>query len=224
MKINNLILSTFLAITAILFNSCGNSSVDSASKERGDYVTIGNQVWTRKNLDVATYRNGDVIPHAQSRYEFETAHGGAWCYYRYYKKDASNGPKKGKLYNWAAVNDPRGLAPKGYHIPTDREWRNLIDYLGGESESTKMKSTNGWSKGWSGNGNGTNISGFSGLPGGFRQDDGWFQSVGYIGRWWSSTVHLYSSAYYLEVNAHDGIISRPSGNMRQMFSVRCLRD
>ena len=82
--------------------------------------------------------------------------------YRIYPHWHANGDKYGKLYNWYAVNDPRGIAPNGYHIPTDAEWTQLDDYLGGEESEagTKMKSTSGWYH----NGNGTNSSGFSCLP------------------------------------------------------------
>ena len=191
MKKNNLILGTFLAITAILFISCGaSSSSDSPSTEKvegstestesGGVVTIGTQVWTSKNLDVSTFRNGDVIPQVQDQNAWENLTTGAWCYY---DNDASNGTKYGKLYNWYAVNDPRGLAPNGYHIPTAAEWTQLSDYLGGESEAgTKMKSTSGWVE----NGNGTNSSGFSGLPGGSRYNRGAFLNIDSSGYWWSS--------------------------------------
>jgi uncharacterized protein (TIGR02145 family) len=103
-------------------------------------VTIGTQVWTTKNLDVSTFRNGDVIPQASTDEAWEAAGGNkqpAWCYY---DNDSANGTKYGKLYNWYAVNDPRGLAPEGYHIPTDEEWTVLIDYLGGRGiAGKKMK-------------------------------------------------------------------------------------
>ena len=164
MKKNNLIL-TIVLLTVILFSTSGYAQT----------VTIGTQVWTSKNLDVATYRNGDVIPQVQDENAWANLTTGAWCYYN---NDASNGTKYGKLYNWYAVNDPRGLAPKGYHIPTDEEWTKLSDYLGGESEAgTKMKSTSGWYN----NGNGTNSSGFSGLPGGSRHDNGSLFSIDYFG-------------------------------------------
>jgi uncharacterized protein (TIGR02145 family) len=93
-------------------------------------VTIGTQVWTTKNLDVATFRNGDAIPQAKTDEEWETAGENsqpAWCYY---ENNAANGTKYGKLYNWFAVIDSRGLAPKGYHIPTDDEWKVLSTFLG----------------------------------------------------------------------------------------------
>ena len=249
MKKNNLILGAFLAITAILFSSCGaSSSSDSTSTEKvegsteststekvegstdrtesGGVVTIGTQVWTSQNLDVAIYRNGDVIPQVQDKQAWAKLTTGAWCYY---DNDASNGTKYGKLYNWYAVHDPRGLAPNGYHIPTDAEWTQLSDYLGEESEAgTKMKSTSGWV----GNGNGSNSSGFSGLPGGYRNDGieynlqsrGTFYNFGNYGSWWSSTEASAYNAWYRSLKDYNGDVYRNGLNKRYGFSVRCLRD
>ena len=84
-------------------------------------VTIGHQVWTTNNLDESTFRNGDFIIEAKTDQEWEVAGKlatPAWCYYN---NDPANGTKYGKLYNWHAVNDPRGLAPEGFHIPSDVE-------------------------------------------------------------------------------------------------------
>jgi uncharacterized protein (TIGR02145 family) len=232
MKKNNLILGTFLAITAILFSSCGASpSSDSTSTEKvegstestesGGVVTIGTQVWTSQNLDVATYRNGDVIPQVQDPNAWANLTTGAWCYY---DNDASNGTKYGKLYNWYAVNDPRGLAPNGYHIPTDAEWAKLSDYLGGEDlASTKMRSTSGWKN----DGNGNNSSGFSGLPGGKRYDNGKFSYIVSIGSWWSSTEYSRSyadGAWYRSLNYCTVTVYRAASDKTIGFSVRCLRD
>jgi uncharacterized protein (TIGR02145 family) len=103
-------------------------------------VQIGTQVWMTKNLDLSTFRNGDPIPEAKTEEEWTKAgenHQPAWCYY---DKDVTNGAKYGKLYNWYAVNDARGLAPVGYHIPTDDEWMDLEDFLGPDA-GDKMKST-----------------------------------------------------------------------------------
>ena len=97
------------------------------------------------NLDVDRFRNGDPIPHAQTEEEWLYAGENgqpAWCYY---DNDPKNGKKYGKLYNWYAVNDYRGLAPKGYHIPSDEEWSVLTRFLGGVYiAGDKMKSTTGW--------------------------------------------------------------------------------
>ena len=96
-------------------------------------IKIGTQTWCNKNLEVSKFRNSDAIPLAKTYAEWELAGQNgqpAWCYY---ENKAENGTTYGKLYNFYAVNDPRGLAPNGYHIPTDEEWTILTDYLGGDS-------------------------------------------------------------------------------------------
>ena len=132
-------LRTFIfLITAVLFtNSCGNSETqttaenlksknDSLAKIKTDSlktietIQIGTQIWTAKNLDVFTYQNGDTITEVKNIDTLKNIQTGAWCYYNF---DAKNGKKYGKLYNRYAVNDPRGIAPKGFHIPTDLEYQ-----------------------------------------------------------------------------------------------------
>ena len=208
MKKNNLIL-TIVWLTALLFSTSGYAQT----------VTIGKQVWTTKNLNVATYRNGDEIPQVQDEKAWAELTTGAWCYYN---NDASNGTKYGKLYNWYAVNDPRGLAPKGYHIPTDAEWTQLSDYLGGESKAaTKIKSTSGWPN----NGNGKNSSGFSALPGGERGQSGDFVLGGSVGFWWSFLQTTSDWAMSRSQGDFRGIpFSRTQTTKGDGFSVRCLRD
>ena len=182
-------------------------------------IKIGDQTWTTKNLDVTTYRNGDSIPQVQDARVWASLTNGAWCYF---ENKTANGNTYGKLYNWHAVNDPRGLAPKGFHLPTDEEWRTLTDFLGGEIQAeNKMKSIGGWED----SGIGTNTSGFSGLPGGFRDSDGTFEDViGSYGYWWSSSEKASSIAFARNLgfnpgDAHkDNLFPKLSG-----FSVRCLR-
>ena len=141
---------------------------------------------------------------------------GAWCYY---ENKTAKGTTYGKLYNWFAVNDTRGLAPKGYHIPTDAEWTILTDNLG-EEAGTKMKSTSGWDN----NGNGTNTSGFAGLPGGCRYGSGYFYLIGANGYWWSSSEGVASGAWYRYLGYNNGHVSRGNDSKQDGFSVRCLRD
>jgi uncharacterized protein (TIGR02145 family) len=238
-------------------------------------VTIGTQVWMKENLNVSTFKNGDPIPEAKTDEEWKRAGEEgkpAWCYY---DNDVKNGTKYGKLYNWYAVNDARGLAPSGYHVPTDEEWTILTDYLGGEDVAgTKMKSTSGWEsygckrcdggsaefkktctacKGTQSNstmpfsGNGSNISGFTGLPGGHRAgytsgSGTTFFYFGEFGFWWSSTEystdHLkrirasWSSWYLHYSNGGPFDISgfrrrqgwRDFPTDEEGFSVRCLKD
>ena len=188
-------------------------------------VTIGAQVWMTKNLDVATFRNGDPIPQAKTDEEWEKAGENqqpAWCYYN---NDPANGAKYGKLYNWYAVNDSRGLAPVGYHIPSDAEWKILTDFLGGEKVAgTKMKSTDFWADYEGNSGNGTNESGFSGLPGGSRYFNGSFTSIGMGGYWWSSTEVSTANAWGRTLGYSTGDVNRYDDDKKDGFSVRCLRD
>ena len=189
-----------------------------ASTNNLNTIKIGTQTWTTKNLDVTTYRNGEVIPQVQDANAWSNLRTGAWCYY---ENNTANGSSYGKLYNWYAVNDPRGLAPKGYHIPTDAEWKILTDYLGGESEAgTKMKSSSGWKN----NGNGTNTNGFAGLPGGYRNYIGKFDYIGAFGYWWSSSESVSNNAWYRYLDGNNGNVARNYNLKRIGFSVRCLRD
>ena len=181
-------------------------------------IKIGTQVWTSQNLDVATYRNGDVVPQVQDQNVWASLETGAWCYY---DNDASNGTKYGKLYNWYAVNDPRGLAPKGFHIPSDAEWTILTDYLGGRAAAgTKMKSSTGWDS----NGNDINSSGFAGFPGGCRSSIGTFYSIFRNGDWWSATENNSDYAWYCYLYYDNGFVSRSYYSKQNAFSVRCLGD
>jgi uncharacterized protein (TIGR02145 family) len=107
-------------------------------------VKIGEQEWMAENLNTDRFRNGDLIPEAKTDEEWQKAGANkqpAWCYY---DNDPVNGTKYGKLYNWYAVNDPRGLASVGYHIPSDAEWDVLTTYLGEDVAGKKMKSASGW--------------------------------------------------------------------------------
>jgi hypothetical protein len=91
-------------------------------------IVIGTQQWMAKNLDVAFYRNGDPIPQVTDATSWAALTTGAWCYYY---NDPIQGTKYGKLYNWYAVNDLRGLAPQGWHIPNEAELFTLETTLGG---------------------------------------------------------------------------------------------
>jgi uncharacterized protein (TIGR02145 family) len=187
-------------------------------------VKIGNQVWTNKNLNVATFRNGETIPQAKTDEEWSAASQNkkaAWCYYG---NDPKNGTKYGKLYNWYAINDPRGLAPLGYHIPTDQEWTVLSNFLGGRDVAgKKMKSSSGWPR----DNNGTNSSAFAGLPGGYRSYDGELHLIGSLGHWWSASEDDESygmSAWFQSLGQFDIYVQRDSQEKGHGMSVRCVKD
>lgn len=173
----------------VVVNPSINSMVDVDGNNYG-VKSIGNQIWMTENVEVSHYRNGDVIPEVTDATAWGKLTTGAWCYFQ---NDKTNGNKYGKLYNWYAVNDPRGLAPEGWHIPTIDEFSILTNFLGGTTYSgVKMKTTIGWEKVEGGkvlgfNVLGDNSSGFSGLPGGRRLKSE-FSSLGYFGYWWSSSI------------------------------------
>jgi uncharacterized protein (TIGR02145 family) len=152
----------------------------------GNSIAGSNMIWMEKDLNVVRYRNGDIIPEVKDSIEWRNLTTGAWCWYGC--DSANNGVTYSRLYNWYAVNDPRGLAPEGWHIPSNSEWETFISYLGGYSVAGgKMKETglNNW---LTPNTGASNESGFTGLPTGIKYSNG----VDYSGRsvagyWWSST-------------------------------------
>ena len=186
-------------------------------------VTVGTQEWISKNLNIGAFANGDVIPEAKTNKEWKEAgeeKKPAWCYF---DNDPANGRKYGKLYNWYAVNDPRGLAPKGWHIPSESEWTALSNYLGGESSARlKMKSLGDWKY----NGNGNNNSGIAGLPAGNRNSSGTFYGLGSYCIWWSSSETSPDNAWYryLYHNTNENVDRDNFKSKSSGFSVRCLRD
>jgi uncharacterized protein (TIGR02145 family) len=183
-------------------------------------IRIGTQAWAVANLNVNTFRNGDTIPEAKTNKEWVAAGESgkpAWCYYN---NDPKIGQIYGKLYNWFAVTDPRGLAPEGWTLPSDADWARLINYLGGPGPAgAKMKSTARWNEG----SNGTNESGFTGFPAGYRVENGTFQNIGSIGIWWSSVENNPPSAidHYLSIS---NSCSRSTSPKQRGESVRCIRN
>ena len=155
-------------------------------------VVIGNQEWTKKNLNVSKYRNGDVIPEVKDPKKWAKLTTGAWCYY---KNDPKNGGIYGKLYNWYAVNDPRGLAPEGFHVPKYTELNIVIDLK--------------------------DPAGFSGLPGGCRSYNGTFYGVGGHSYCWSSSD---DRSVYARCIGNDVTILNFDYYEAYGFSVRCIKD
>ncbi|MFM2213485.1 MAG: hypothetical protein RL427_748 [Bacteroidota bacterium] len=187
-------------------------------------VTICNQTWTKTNLNVTHYRNGDIIPQVTDPTQWSSLTTGAWCYYA---NTTANGTTYGKLYNWYAVNDPRGLVPTGFHVPSNTEWDTLRDCLGGDALAGGAMKETGTTH-WIANTDATNSSGFSGLPGGalYKSDlgvDGAFQGIGEYAYFWSSTPFL-SSAWYRQIHNFNGYIVKSYLYNQNGFSVRCIKD
>ena len=195
-------------------------------------VEIGEQCWFGENLQNAAYRNGDPLsPSTTWAYGaddgecFSLSPDGdacdeGWSYDEY-----------GRLYSWVAVNDDRGLCPTGWHVPSDAEWMDLEMALGmdaaeatgtgfrGTDQGAQLKSTYGYDEG----GNGSNSSGFSGLPGGFRTTTPVYNSAGYYGNWWTSSPG--GAGAFLRFTCYDtDQISRGTQDQGFGLSVRCIKD
>jgi len=184
-------------------------------------LNIGWQQWMDKNLDVTTYSNGDLIPYVTDPTAWAALTTGAWCYYN---NDPSNNCIYGKLYNWYAVNDPRGLAPVGWHVPTVAEFATLITALGGGSVAGGKMKVTGTTTWLSPNTGATNTSGWAGLPGGYRYSGGPFDDVGSNGYWWSSTSKDTNDAWYRSLGYNHSDSWQNSSSKTSGFSVRCVRD
>jgi uncharacterized protein (TIGR02145 family) len=185
-------------------------------------VTIGEQCWFVENLEATSYRNGDAIQNLQNSTEWAATNAasvGAWCDYQ---NDDTHPHAYGHLYNWYAVNDSRGLCPNGWHVPSDGEWTQLTDFLGGSDYAgTPMKASPQESPGW----NGTNSSGFTGLPGGGRFNNGYFDDAGnYGGYWWSSSPYGSYYAWTRRLDSYYEVVARLYSNRPYGFSVRCVWD
>ena len=218
--------TTFTYTCALFFSDCG----DPVSYQGYDYATvlIGDQCWFAENLRSENYKNGDAIPSNLSNSEWSSTTSGATTVYGEF---ASYLEIHGRLYNWYAVDDTRGLCPSDWHVPTDGDWMVMEMSLGmseseanstgyrGTDQGSQMKTTYGWISG----GNGTNSSGFSALPGGIRYHSGGFSDGGWRGFWWSSSPNG-GNAWNRLMNASNENVNRYSHARRYGFSVRCVRD
>jgi uncharacterized protein (TIGR02145 family) len=179
-------------------------------------VQIGTQVWMAANLRTTRYRTGATITNVTNATTWSGLTTGAWAHY---DNAAANETLYGKLYNWYAVTDSRNICPTGWHVPSDAEWTVLSTFLATDV-GFKMKATSGWG----GTGNGSNASGFNGLPGGTRFTDGTFNDVGRYGFFWSSSEGNSVVAWFRYLYRANRDLVRGNLDKRDGFSVRCVRD
>ncbi|HMP91400.1 MAG TPA: fibrobacter succinogenes major paralogous domain-containing protein [Phnomibacter sp.] len=196
-------------------------------------VSIGGKVWTNQNLNVGRYRNGDTIEHVQDATRWKNLTTGAWCYYAHAE---SNGLVFGRLYNWYAVNDPRGLAPEGWHIPTKAEWEALEAFL--NDDGGKLKLTGQRPKGTGANdcpngsgiwecpnSNATNSTGFAALPSGWRNADANFQYLYTDAHYWSATATSDKQASHVSLFSFTSAIAISNHYLKTCgFAVRLIKN
>lgn len=184
-----------------------------------EVTKIGSQKWVKVNLNTSSFSDGTPILHAKTIEEWKRAGATgtpAWCYY---DNDPGYGKDYGRLYNWYAVNNARGLCPAGYHLPSDREWKMLVEQLGSDP-GKKMKPNGEWSE----KSLKEKAVGFSGLPGGSRNSDGLFDELHVRGKWWSSTEYDEITAWGRSLKDEYVNVYKDSYPKVQGFSVRCLKD
>ena len=237
------------------YGDCGSEESawqcgDPVSYQGYDYKTvqIGEQCWFAENLRAENYRNGDAIPSGLSNDEWANTTSGAVAVYGQGAECNSDlepcDPTQslseyGRLYNWYAVDDPRGLCPNGWFIPTDEDWIVMEMALGlseeeangtgfrGTNQGSQMKTDYGWDNYGNGtNGSGTNSSGFSGLPGGYLQNNGNFAYQGSQAIWWSTSLSpsIPQYAWFRFLSVEYDNISRDTYPVRTGYSIRCLKD
>ncbi len=210
--------------------ACGDAFVDDRNSQSYTTVQIGTQCWMAENLNIGTRIDGANNQTNNSTIE-------KYCY----SDDDANCDTYGGLYQWnemmqyVTTEGVQGICPDGWHLPTDDEWKTMEMALGmsqseaddiyyrGIDEGEKMKSTSGWNN----NGNGTNSSGFTALPGSLRNSDGLFgvMGLGWSGGWWSSTEGAGADAPWRRPLLCDlDQVGRFSFSTSAGYSVRCLKN
>ena len=215
---------SLISFLLFFFSSCSENqdlpkSVKKPIIDNYKKVKIGSRFWMTENLNVSNFRNGETIPMAESKEQWIKAGKSkqpAWCYY---ENDRKNGAKYGKLYNYYALIDSRGLSPEGWRIPNANDWKNLENKLG-KNPGNKMKNNNGWEM----DGNGTNESQFSGLPGGYRGNDGEFYFEGQNGYWWILSESKSKNVVCRNLNFKYDFLINLTASKETGFSVRCIKD
>ena len=222
---NWLFLSIIIGSFLILTHSCkkDETPTDKITDKDGNIytsVTIGTQVWMVENLKTTKFNDGTSIPNVTDNTAWIRLTTPGYCWYN---NDVANKTPYGALYNWYAVNTGK-LCPTGWHVPSDAEWTELTDYLGGESVAGgKLKETGTihWD---SPNTGATNETGFTALPGGGHDVDGTFGYVGEIGIWCSATAYNTYDAWGRFIGYSDSYLDRNHMGKEIGVSVRCLRD
>jgi uncharacterized protein (TIGR02145 family) len=208
----------------------GGSTVTDIDGNVYSTVVIGTQEWMQENLKTTRYKNGAPIPTGLTNAQWQNTTSGA---YAIYNDSAQYDAVYGKLYNWYAVADSQGLCPTGWHMPADWEWNVLVKNLDPNADTTCVACNQSTIAGgsmkeislmhWSNpNLGATNSSGFTGLPGGYRNLNGSYINNGVYGSWWSSNyfpASRFHNLYSSSTNFYVGVGNRVYG-----MSVRCVRD
>jgi len=219
--------------TSVMGIPCpGTPTVKDIDGNTYNTVQIGSQCWTKENLRVTKYRDGSIIPMDESGGTDGNGIGETWSSRKsgartVYGHSASNLATYGYLYNWYAVENPKALCPSGWHVPSRSEFDKLIVFLGGEEiAGGNMKST-GTTFWKAPNEGATNVSGFSGIPGGYRDRRGKFEGISLFGAYWSSTNTDINDpeVWLLSIGSENRIVGWTDVETLEMgASIRCIKD
>jgi uncharacterized protein (TIGR02145 family) len=196
-------------------NSAG---VASAAQTVYPTIKICNQVWSGKNLTVSRYRNGDIIPEVTDPTAWAALTTGAWCWFL---NDSVTYSKYGKLYNWYAATDPRGLAPLGWHVPSDADFNTLAGCVESDGGKLKQAGTSNWI---APNAGATNSSGFTSLPAGYRNAGGGFAQITGEAYMWSTTAVNATTGRITNLHYAFNLILNGGYNKALGASIRIVKD
>lgn len=221
---NEISITTNVVPQPILNPNLSYGSVSDIDGNNYPTIQICSQIWMAKNLNTSKYKNGDIIPQVQDPIQWANLTTGAWCYY---KNESSNGTVYGKLYNWYAVNDSRGLAPSGWHIGSEQEYFTLNNCLGINLQGCKLREigTLHWGINYSCS---TNESGFTAIPAGQRNSDGEFSSFASIenGNISTNADFWADDRNVIMLPNHNGEFQTfdTNGTPQRGYSVRCVKN
>lgn len=219
----------------VVLTVCGGGALGSVTDIDGNTyntIEIGSQIWMQENLKTTRYKNGTVIPTGLSNVDWQNTTNGACSDYN---NDTANTSVYGKLYNWYAVADPAGLCPAGWHEPEDWEWNVLVKYIYPAADTNCISCSQSAFAGgtmkeiglahWTfPNTGATNNSGFTSLPGGLRNVNGAYNSIGNYGNWWSASSYSATDAYQRFQLYNNSNIYRYRDFKSNGYSVRCVKD
>jgi len=212
--------------TAVFYPNVGYGTMTDQDGNIYKTIKIGDQIWMAENLRTTKFRNGELIPEVTESADWKISTTASRCNYKNSLND-ENIATFGRLYNWYAISDSRQLTPAGWHVPSDAEWTTLVAYLGealNVGGKLKEAGTTHWK---SPNELGTNTTGFTGLPAGFRSILGYDYNLGYFGYWWSSTDISTNEACYRALTYDFPLVYgnwADFKNKLEGLSIRCIKD
>lgn len=214
-------------LLTVVFTACNTNTVKDIDGNKYKTIEIGTQVWFAENLKTTRYKDGTSIEQVKKYKAWAALNTPAYCWYN---NDSTNKEVYGALYNWYAVNTNK-LCPEGWHVPTDEEWKAMQDFLGDDANAglaLKEAGITHWRKP---NTDANNSSGFTALPGGYRDYQGPFNLLRADGFWWTSSESTWYSAggtpslaFYRNLRYDDNSIARSASPKTFGFCVRCIMD